>query len=204
LGEIETCLLHNPLIRQACVVAASGEAGNKRLIAYFVPANGQAPDAQDLQDFVSSQLPGFMVPAVYMPMAALPLNPNGKVDRAALPAPVAPSQDALFQPLSSNLEAIVSDVWKKVLKQDRLGVNDNFFDLGGDSLLIVAVHSQLQKILQREIEVTDLFEFPTIRTLAQHLGKNAQEKPVFSAAQEQAQRQRKAFAKQCVRKGETA
>lgn len=199
-GEIETHLLHHPAVRQACVIAIGDEADNKRLIAYYVPANGVPASAQDFKEFLSSKLPAFMVPSAYVPLAQLPLNANGKVERSALPAPPAASEESGFQP-SSNLEELVSGVWKKVLRLDHVGLNDNFFDLGGDSLLIVAVHSRLQKTLGREIEVTDLFEFTTIRSLAQHLLRNAPEDPAFSAAQQQAQRQREAFTRQRLKKG---
>lgn len=200
LGEIEACLLHHPTVRRACVIAKSDEAGNKRLIAYCVPANRDLLSAQDLKDFLSSKLPAFMVPATYAPISELPLNANGKVDRSALPAPPATSKDVSFQRPSSNLEEMVSDVWKKVLQLDHVGSNDNFFDLGGDSLSIVAAHSQLQKVLEREIEITDLFEFTTIHALSQHLARNAPEDSVFSAVQHQAQRQREAFAKRRLTK----
>ena len=202
-GEIEACLLQHPGVRQACVIARSDEADNKRLIAYYVPANSVPAGAEDLKDFLLSKLPAFMVPSTYIPLAELPLNANGKVERSALPAPLAASDRSDFE-RSPNLEGVVNGVWKKVLRLDHVGLNDNFFDLGGDSLLIVAVHSQLQKILEREIEVTDLFEFTTIRSLARHLVSNAPEDPVFSAAQQQAQRQREAFTRQRLKKGGNA
>jgi len=124
----------------------------------------------------------------------LPLNPNGKVDRAALPDPAA-SGGAELRTTGSELEEQIAELWKQALGTQRIGLDDNFFDLGGDSLLIVAVHSQLQKMLQREIQVTDLFEYVTVRSLARHLAEIAPATPAFSAAQEQARKQREAQAK---------
>jgi amino acid adenylation domain-containing protein len=204
LGEIEAALLRHPAIRQACVIARADEAGNKRLMAHYVTADSQPLRARELKDFLSIKLPAFMVPALYTPLATLPLNPNGKVDRAALPTAATAKAQETRPGMTSNLEQTVTDVWKKVLHLDSLGMDENFFDLGGDSLLIVAVHSQLQKLLHREIEVTDLFEHTTIRTLSQHLGKADSVAPAFSAAQLQAQKQREAFAKQRILKGGTA
>ena len=105
--------------------------------------------------------------------------------------------------MGSALEEKISDLWKQVLDVNRIGLDENFFDLGGDSLLIVAVHAQLQKLLQREIQVVDLFEHVTVRSLARHLGETAVALPAFAAAQEQARKQREALAKRRLVKGVT-
>ena len=137
-----------------------------------------------------------MVPAHYVPMASFPLNPNGKIDRGALPDPVAETSATEVQPSGNELEAAIADVWKKVLRTDRVGLDDNFFDLGGDSLLLVAVHSQLKKRLECEIQVMDLFDHTTVRTLARRMSAAGGEAKSFDAAQERAAKQRAAFAKQ--------
>lgn len=204
LGEIEAALVRHPAIRQACVIAKADEGGNKRLVAYYVPADSQSLQARKLRDFLSIKLPAFMVPSLYTPLAALPLNLNGKVDRAALPAPEAQKAKEMQQELTSNLEQMIAEVWKTVLHQESVGLDDSFFDLGGDSLLIVAVHSRLQELLNREIEIMDLFEFTTIRTFSQHLENSGAPTPTFSSVQQQAQRQREAFASWRIGKGGTA
>jgi amino acid adenylation domain-containing protein len=204
LDEIEAALLYHPAIRQACVVAKVDEIGNKRLVAYYVASESSPLVARELKDFLALKLPAYMIPSLFTPLAALPLSPNGKVDRSALSnIDSAAVPQAVDQEQTSNLEALVADVWKKLLRQDRLGLDDNFFDLGGDSLLIVAAHSQLQKLLNREIEVTDLFEYTTIRTFSQHLEKTLPPSPTFSAIQERAQKQREAFIKRRICKGTT-
>jgi len=101
-------------------------------------------------------------------MNALPLTPNGKIDRGVLPAPSEVDESAPHLPKGTDLEEKLAGLWKEVLRAQRVGLDENFFDLGGDSLLLVAVHSQMQKLLQREIQITDLFEYVTVRSLARH------------------------------------
>jgi len=165
-----------------------------------IHANLSVPD---VKSFLSSKLPPYMLPASYVALPALPLDPNGKVDRSALPVPVVGTAESSTGSGGSQLEQTLTTIWKRVLQLERVGLDDNFFDLGGDSLLIVAVHSQLKKAVEREIEITDLFEHTTIRALAKHLCAGAPEKPSFMAAQTLAQRQREAFAKQRNPKGGT-
>jgi amino acid adenylation domain-containing protein len=196
-SEVETVLQMNPGVSQVCVVAHADESGSKQLVAYFVAASGAAPSAADLRTFLSGKLPHYMIPARFISLAAFPLSPNGKVDRAALPAPMATAgvntPDAAP---STQLEQTLAELWQRILRVERVGLDDNFFDLGGDSLMIVAVHSNLQKTFAAEIPVTDLFEFTTIRTLARHLGEKAPSAPSFTEVQLQAQKQREAFARQ--------
>jgi amino acid adenylation domain-containing protein len=196
-GEVETVLRMNKDVSQVCVVADSGENGSKRLVAYYVASDAPGPSPSDLRKFLAGKLPHYMVPALFVPLNALPLSPNGKVDRTALPAATsAGTEPSPANAPATQLEKTISDLWQRILRVDRVGSDDNFFDLGGDSLMIVAVHSNLQKILQVEIPVTDLFEFTTIRTLARHLGGNQPDVPSFSDVQQQAQKQREAFERQ--------
>ena len=196
LGEIENALAQHANIKQACVTVKVDEAGTKRLVAYYVRSGGESESWRELKAFLAAKLPAYMVPVHYVPMASFPLNPNGKIDRGALPDPVAETSATQVQPSGNELEAAIADVWKKVLRTDFMGLDDNFFDLGGDSLLLVAVHSQLKKRLNREIQVMDLFDHTTVRALAKHLGTAGGEVKSFDAAQERAARQRAAFAKQ--------
>ena len=194
-GEIETVLNQHPGIQQSCVVVNSDGAGNKRLVAYYVAGLNGAGSTSEIRDYLAARLPAFMVPTAFMPLTSLPLNPNGKIDRAALPAPDSiPGRSISSQP-QSDLEQTIAGLWKKILRVESVGLDENFFDLGGDSLLLVAVHSQLQKILVTEFPVTDLFEQTTIRALAGHLAKVHPEKESFSAVEEQAQKQKAAIAR---------
>jgi non-ribosomal peptide synthetase component F len=192
-AEIEAALQRHGQVKQASVVVHM-ENGSKRLVAYFVPSSS-GPTGEELRDFAASQLPQHMVPAFLVELSALPLSDNGKVDRAALSkleivpnkVPGRPNAPA------SELERTLVQLWQRILNVPTAGLDDNFFDLGGDSLLLVAVHSNLQKTLKTEIPVTDLFEVPPIRKLAEHLGEAKSTSSKLSDAQERARRQREAF-----------
>jgi len=192
-AEIEAVLQRHPHVKQACVVART-ENGCRRLAAYFVPSNS-GPTPEELRDFVASQLPQHMVPAFFVALSTLPLSEHGKVDRAALAKlEVAPKQGSTPVGLpGSQLERTLAELWQRVLRVPNVGLDDNFFDLGGDSLRLVAVHSNLQKILQTEIPLTDLFEFATVRKLANHLGHTDSKAAPLSGVQDRAHRQREAF-----------
>ncbi len=188
-GEIEATLLKHGKVRQVCVVPHLEDNGSKRLVAYYVPTSGGEVSAADLREFLAEKLPSYMVPAQFVSLHSLPLSPNGKVDRAALPNPVLAGQNgAAAEPSFNELEQSLVDLWRRVLRVERVGLDDNFFDLGGDSLLLVSVHSSLQKMRTAEIPVTDLFEFTTVRTLAKHLGRADGGGPSFSGMQQQAQK----------------
>jgi amino acid adenylation domain-containing protein len=194
-AEIESVILRHGQVKQACVVARM-ENGSKRLAAFFVPSNS-APTPEELRDFVGSQLPQHMVPAFFVALPSLPLSQNGKVDRAALAdrdvvSKAGPAAQGIPE---SDLERTMVQLWQRILKVPKVGLDENFFDLGGDSLLLVAVHSNLQKILQTQIPLTDLFEFPTVRKLAQHLGRHESTPGTTSDAKDLGQRQREAFAR---------
>jgi amino acid adenylation domain-containing protein len=195
VGEIEAALAEYPAVLQACVNVDVDDAGTKRLVAYIVQGEATVSPA-DLKSFLVAKLPAYMVPAHYVALPKLPLTSNGKVDRANLPRPVTPSSPTSNASVGDDVEQMVGQIWKKILRIERAGLDDNFFDLGGDSLLLVAVHSQLQKQLGREIPITDLFDQTTIRSLAKHLGANGTNGKSFDAAQDRAQKQRAAFAKQ--------
>jgi amino acid adenylation domain-containing protein len=199
-GEIEAVLQSRADIKQVCVVPRFDGDGPKRLVAYYIPA--QAPlQAGEIRKFLAGKLPPQLIPSAFVALTTFPLSPNGKVDRAALPAPVFTAENEISTKQAyGELEQKIAGIWKRILRIDQAGLNDNFFDLGGDSLLLIAVHSNLQKVLETEFPVTDLFEFTTIGTLAKHLGEKNQNVPAFSEARNQAQRQREAFAQQRQRR----
>lgn len=195
-GEIEIALRTQKFVNQACVAPYTGEDGSKRLVCYFTTADNREISGKELKQFLSGKVPAHMVPAVFVRMERLPLSPNGKVDRTALPPPVLGGDESVGGVTATQFEVQIADVWKRVLRVERVGLDDNFFDLGGDSLLLLAVHANLQKTLQLEISITDLFEFATVRTLAAHLSKAGPAASSFSDVQHQAQKQRDAFARE--------
>jgi pyochelin synthetase len=198
LGEIEATLLRQAGVKQA-VVDVIEHDGQKKLAAYVVPESGHALQGPVLRAALESSLPAHMVPSSYLMLEALPLNANGKVDRSLLPAPVvAPSTANSSSSAKEGTEQIISTVWKKLLGVDHLTPTDNFFDLGGDSILIVEVHAELQQVLNRKFSVTDLFQFPSIRSLSNYLDGQGS-KLASSEIADRIRKQRDAMAKQ--RKG---
>jgi len=169
LGEIEAALLAHASVREAVVVAREDNPGDKRLVAYVLPREAAAGcDTDALRQHLRARLPEFMVPAHVVQLAQLPLTPNQKVDRKALPAPdqVAQPRTVAFEAAGNELEATIAAVWKQALGVARVGANDNFFDLGGHSLLAVKVHRDVQAAVGRQFSITALFQFPTVRALA--------------------------------------
>jgi amino acid adenylation domain-containing protein len=201
-GEIETVLTMHQGVKHVSVVAQTDENGTKRLIAYYACSSEVGPTPRALRQFLQGKLPQYMVPSLFVALESLPLSTNGKVDRSALPAPVFGAADgASTEGPTNELDQTVLDLWRRVLRVERVGLDDNFFDIGGDSLLLVAVHSNLQKLLKIEIPVTDLFEYTTVRTLGKHLREEAPAQASFSGVQQQAQKQREAFARKRERHG---
>jgi amino acid adenylation domain-containing protein len=176
-GEIEHVLRTHPGI-SAAVVIADGEGEDRRLVAYLVPAGADGPPpVAELREFLRQRLPEFMVPAVFVPLDALPLGPNGKLDRAALPV----ADRARLGPVSvyeaprDATEELLAGIWAELLKVERVGVHDNFFDLGGHSLLATQVMSRVRAVFDVEIPLAALFDHPTIAGLAKVVNRSLQE-----------------------------
>ncbi|MCB8926227.1 MAG: LLM class flavin-dependent oxidoreductase [Ardenticatenaceae bacterium] len=174
LGEIESLLNAQNGVREAVVTAREDTLGDKRLVAYVIMQPGQKLDSTALKEALRAELPEFMVPATYVPMTSFPLTPNKKTDRKALPAPdqvLVEPQTAYVAP-TNDLEQKIAEIWQRLLNVPQVGLNDNFFDLGGHSLLTVQAHRQLKAIVEKEISITDMFRFPTIRALADYLNED--------------------------------
>jgi amino acid adenylation domain-containing protein len=203
VGEVEAAIVGHAAIREARVIAHTDAAGTKRLVAYYVTRNSADIAARELSEFLGAKLPPWMIPSMYLPIEAFPLTPHGKVDYAALPAPTAGSAKTDEEISGTGLEELVAGVWRQVLGADHVGLEDNFFDIGGTSLLLVSVHAKLQTYLNRKIPVADLFGYTTVRALANKLGGGAADPGSRDSAQElmqdraqsQAQKQRAAFAR---------
>ena len=197
LHEIESALARHPAIRECAVLCRRDEGAEPRLVAYLVARTEAAPGVGELRASLALHLPDYMVPAAFVFLPAFPLTLNGKLDRAALPAPGAerPALDPAFLEPESDLEKTLARLWRSTLRRDAVGIDDNFFDLGGDSLLLTALHAQLQAELKREIEITNLFQFPTIRRLAAHLGGRDAGNNLDDQTQPRALRQRAAFSR---------
>jgi natural product biosynthesis luciferase-like monooxygenase protein len=202
LGEIETQLGRQPRVRECAVTASEDASGDLRLVAYLV-ADGEAPAVEVLRDHLRETLPEYMIPSAFVALDAFPLTPNGKIDRKALPAPdrVKPRTQQTFVAPESELEATIAQAWKDRLMLETVGIDDNFFDLGGHSLLIVQIHRSLRDQLERPLSLTDLYRFPTIRSLAGFLGSDDGGATTVEKGQARAERRRESMMRRRRRSG---
>ncbi|WP_368773528.1 phosphopantetheine-binding protein [Spongiactinospora gelatinilytica] len=164
--RLEAALLQHPDIRAAVVVAQGEPRGAKRLVAFVVPQDRQkAPD--DVREFLTAKLPAYMVPSVHLELGELPLTGNGKVDRQALVVPEDVVGDApAFVASRTPVEKAIAEMWSGMLGVERVGVHDNFFALGGDSLMAMRAVLQMRKALSLEIPIRVLFDNPTLADVA--------------------------------------
>ncbi|MET8014864.1 condensation domain-containing protein, partial [Streptomyces sp. NPDC005271] len=165
-GEVEAVLAAHESVGQVAVVVREDQPGTKRLVAYVV-AEGPAVDPAMLLAHVAEQLPDYMVPAAVVPLDALPVTVNGKLDRAALPAPELGG--SVGRGAATPLEEVVCGLFAEVLGRDWVGAEDSFFDLGGDSLLAMRLIARIRAVLNAEITVRELFGAPTVAALARHI-----------------------------------
>jgi surfactin family lipopeptide synthetase A len=182
LGEIEVVIERHPEVRQA-VVDLQGEGNGQRLIAY-IKHSGETMDTGNLRAWLQEKLPDYMVPSLFIVLEEIPLTPNGKVDRKQLPKPKASARETSTQIVSprNRLEEQLVQIWSEILGVDRVGVRDNFFDLGGHSLLLIRVHARLRQELDSSVAVIDLFRYPTIESMASWLNRRSQSHAVAAGA----------------------
>jgi amino acid adenylation domain-containing protein len=192
LGEIESLLEQQPSVRQAVVVAREDSTGDRQLVAYVSPAPGASLAPGELRDALKQRLPSYMLPAVLVEVETFPLTPNGKVDRKALPAPEAGRLRRMTQsaPPRTQTERTIAAIWQRVLNVDAVGVDDNFFDLGGHSLLIIQVLHQLREAFDTDLTVARMFQYPTVGALAGHIDRPTQRAAGVGLAQDRGQRLR--------------
>ncbi|MEW9702937.1 amino acid adenylation domain-containing protein, partial [Paenibacillus sp. SI8] len=165
LAEVEAELLKTGSMQEAVVIAREDENGQKYLCAYFT--SNREISIIELRKELLQELPGYMVPAYFVQMAQIPLNPNGKVDRRALPIPDAASQTGVeYEAPRTDLEAQLAAIWQDVLALPKVGVKDNFFEIGGHSLRATTLVSAIHKELNKNIQLRDVFQSPTIEALA--------------------------------------
>ncbi|HEX5884977.1 MAG TPA: amino acid adenylation domain-containing protein, partial [Pyrinomonadaceae bacterium] len=160
-GEIASVLSEHPAVRQAVVQARTGR-GERCLVGYVVPAQGQVGDAAALREYLRERLPEYMVPAAFVFLTALPLNASGKVDGKALPEPEWQQSETAYRAPHTTTQELLAGIWGEVLKVERVGLEDNFFELGGHSLLATQVISRVQAQLGTRIPLRELFEAPTL------------------------------------------
>ncbi|HEY7167532.1 MAG TPA: non-ribosomal peptide synthase/polyketide synthase, partial [Candidatus Binatia bacterium] len=169
LGEIETVLTQHPAVAASAVILREDAPGEKRLAAYVVAGAGREATVNQLRSFLQHRLPEYMIPSAFVVLDSLPLSVNGKVNRRALPAPGQSSVDpgGTYKPPRTPAEEMVAEIWREVLKVERVGIEDNFFDLGGHSLLATQVMSRVRAVLRLEVPLRTIFETPTVAGLAE-------------------------------------
>ncbi|MGH3930237.1 MAG: AMP-binding protein, partial [Pseudonocardiaceae bacterium] len=168
-GEVEAALLAHPEVAEVVVIARD-DSGHQRLVAYLVPTGTTTPSPAELRDVLKRSLPDYMVPSAFVVLDRLPLNPNGKIDRPALPAPEwRPERESYVAPRTPT-EQTLADIWAQVLDVQQVGIEDNFFELGGHSLVAIRLISRVRSVLGAELSIRVVFESPTIAGLAPRLG----------------------------------
>ncbi|MBZ5521678.1 MAG: amino acid adenylation domain-containing protein [Acidobacteriia bacterium] len=183
LGEIEAVLKEHSGVEDVVVIAWEDQIKERRLVAYVAAPAGL--QAEELRDALSRKLPEYMVPSVFVVLPAMPLTPNGKIDRKALPAPERPSAGNEYVAPRNEIEERLARIWSEVLGLDRIGIHDNFFELGGHSLLATQVVARAQDVFQQNFPLRRLFESPTIAGLAriiEDLSQTEAAAPAQSAA----------------------
>jgi acyl carrier protein len=171
VGEIEQRLRQHPAVVEAVVVGKGAAEQIERLVGYVVLQPGAELRVEELRRHMEETLPGYMVPSAWVQLERLPLLANAKVDRLALPEPdqSRPNLKETYVRPQTEAERIVDNIWQGVLRLEKIGINDNFFDLGGHSLLLLQVHDELHQAFGKEVSILDMFQYPTISSLANYL-----------------------------------
>ncbi|HSE16100.1 MAG TPA: amino acid adenylation domain-containing protein [Pyrinomonadaceae bacterium] len=193
LGEVEAALCQHPDVREAVILAHEMTAGNKSLVAYVVSKHEPLPTGDELRNYLRLSLPEYMVPAAFMVLTELPLLSNGKLNRKALPDPeelFAEPEETYVAP-ESNLEQTIAAIWQQAFNVERVSIHSNFFDLGGNSLLLARIHSKLRAALQRDIKIVELFKHSTIHSLAKYLSETEATSVLHDSGREQADLRKK-------------
>ena len=175
LGEIEDALGRHPGVKQCVTIVREDAPGDKRIVAYVVADADLAPEPGALRRFLKGKLPDFMVPSAFVGLQAIPLTPNGKVDRRALPAPQALENGEVGRSHAAPRDALelqLTKIWEQVLNVRLVGTRDNFFELGGHSLMAVHLFARIEKVFGKNIPLAVLFQAPTVAELAEVLRKD--------------------------------
>jgi nonribosomal peptide synthetase DhbF len=185
LGEIETALASAPGVRTAAVVLREDRANQPILVGYIVPTQMPGPEAPAMREHLQAILPEFMIPTAFVSLPTLPLSSSGKLDRRALPAPSFDPAPEDYTPPRDDLERILAEIIGRVLRLERVGVHDRFFQMGGNSLTAIQVISRVRDLFKAEVTVASFFEHATVAGLAASLranpAANAQVEKVASA-----------------------
>lgn len=186
LGEIELTLDKHASVKQAVVVAREDEPGDKRLVAYCLLHDGKNMNAGELRKFLADKLPEYMMPSAFVQMENFPRTPSGKIDRRSLPAPSnkRPELGNIFVAPETDLQKTFATAWSKLLKVEGIGINDNFFDLGGNSLLALKFIAELRQEHNLDLPVVKMYQHPEILSLTKFLSNDSSENDNFKKIEE--------------------
>lgn len=168
LGEITSILVQHPMVNDGIVVTKTEASGVNRLVAYYVPKLNTNPDNKSLRQFIASKLPSYMIPSIFVKMDGLPLTKNRKIDRKSLPVPDGLGSRSGYVAPRNEDEEFLAAIWQNLLDVDKVGVHDNFFDLGGASVQSILMVAEANMYGYR-ISIENLFEHQTISQLIKHL-----------------------------------
>lgn len=200
-GEIEAILEQDSQVGKALVIVREDLPGDRRLVAYVTPS-GETVNTNELNDLLKSRLPGYMVPSAIISLASFPMTTSGKLDRQALPLPSdqRPEESGADLLPRNETEKTIARIWCEVLRLEKVGIQENFFDLGGHSLLMLQVHGKLKEAFGKEISMIQMFGHPTISSLAEFFSQSESQsrtgKSTFASIQERVNRQRALLKKQ--------
>ncbi|OQW95901.1 MAG: hypothetical protein BWK79_00780 [Beggiatoa sp. IS2] len=205
LGEIEAILSQYPSVQNAVVITRENIPGDKRLVAYLVAKSQHTLTTIELRRFLQNQLPDYMIPAAFVTLDKLPLTPNGKIDRKALPPPDVQRAELETSYLApqNEIEQKIATVLRTVLRVNRIGIQDNFFDLGANSLLLIQAREKLVQTLNQDVSILSLFQHPTISALARCLAEQSPaEQTLFQESHDRAAKQKAARQRHQKRQGD--
>ncbi len=170
LGEIEAALVAHPALREVVVLAQADPGfGERRLVAYLVPRLAPGPSAGDLTHFLAKRLPDYMIPGAFVVLDAIPLTPNGKIDRRALQALGTPTEEARYAAPRTPVEEVLANIWADVFGRERIGIDESFVELGGHSLLAIQIIARARDAFQAQVPLRAIFEAPTVAALAERV-----------------------------------
>lgn len=198
IGEIEIALGQHPQVRESAVAVRPDSFGNSRLVGYVVLKSGEKVKVEALRRFLADKLPDYMVPPVFVMLKAMPLTHSKKIDRRALPEPdhVRPEMEQVYISPSTSLETTLTEIWRQVLGLDRVGIQDNFFDLGGTSILAAKVAVLVEQAIKSELPIVKLFQYPNISSLANYLSQSESDQPSYERIQDRARLRKAALSRQ--------
>jgi amino acid adenylation domain-containing protein len=193
LGEIESLLNEHPGVRESIVMVRGYRRDDRQLVAYLVPAYEPAPKVNEIRAYLREKLPEYMVPPWVFMLDQMPRTPNGKIDRNALPVPegLRPEMEVVYAPAQTEKERAIAAICQQVLKIDRVGIYDNFFEMGAHSILLLQIHGKLKEVYKMDLPLTDIFQYPTINALAKYLSEEQDKKPTPTTGRDRAEIRKK-------------